>query len=112
MPRVVAGRPGWVEGSVEELLGLTPEESALIQLRLDLAHAVRVRRERVGMTQAQLARRTGSTQPRVARLEKGDASLEALARALLVMGARRAELGRVVARGIAGRTRLARAGRP
>lgn len=97
MAKAVTGRPGWIEGTADELLGLTPEESALVQLRLDLADAVRERRARARMTQAELARRTGSTQPRVARLERGDASIEALARAMFVMGAGRADVGRIVA---------------
>lgn len=109
MPKPVAGRPGWVEGSAEDLLGLSPEEAALVQLRLDLADAVRERRASLHMTQAELARRTGSTQPRVARLERGDASLEALARAMLAMGARRSDLGVLVARGV--KRRRARGGR-
>lgn len=97
MTKAVTGRPGWVERTADELLGLTPEESALVQLRLDLADAVRERRARSRMTQAELARRTGSTQPRVARLERGDASIEALARAMFVMGAGGADVGRIVA---------------
>ena len=97
MPKAVAGRAGWVEGTADELLELTPEESALVQLRLDLADAVRERRAQSGITQAELARRTGSTQPRVARLERGDGSLEALARAMFVMGAGRVDVGMVVA---------------
>lgn len=106
MPKAVIGRPGWVEGTADELLGLTPEESALVQLRLDLADAVRERRARFRMTQAELARRTGSTQPRVARLERGDASIEALARAMFVMGAGRADVGMIVAgRAVRGGTR-------
>lgn len=106
MPRKVAGKPGWVEGSADELLDLSAEESALVQLRLDLADAVRARRVRLGITQAELARRTGSTQPRVTRLEQGDASFDALAWALLALGAGRRGIAAVIAR--SSRSRVSR----
>lgn len=101
MPKQVPGKPGWVEGSADELLGLEPWESELIELRLALADAVRERRSRRGLTQKQLAVLVGSTQPRVARLEHAEASLEAIVRAVMALGANRAEVARIVARKVA-----------
>jgi transcriptional regulator with XRE-family HTH domain len=49
------------------------------------------------MTQSDLARRMRSTQPRVARLEQAEASLEMLIRALFALGATRREIGRLLA---------------
>lgn len=98
MPRRVPGRAGWVEGGIDELLGLEPWEVELIELRLSLADAVRARRVRQGLSQRELAERVGSTQPRVARLEQADASLDAILRAAFALGASRGEVARLVAR--------------
>jgi transcriptional regulator with XRE-family HTH domain len=98
MARRVPGKPGWVEGSVDELLELEPWESELIELRLALADAVREKRSCQGLSQKELADRVGSTQPRVARLEQAEASLDAILRAVFALGASRDEVGRIVAR--------------
>jgi hypothetical protein len=98
MARRVPGKPGWVEGSVDELLELEPWESELIELRLALADAVREKRSRQGLSQKELADRVGSTQPRVARLEQAEASLDFILRAVFALGANRDEVGRIVAR--------------
>jgi hypothetical protein len=39
MPKAVAGRPGWVEGTVQELLGLTDREMQRIESRLEAARS-------------------------------------------------------------------------
>jgi len=88
---------GWTEGSVEELLALTPEESAIVEMRVRLSESVRERRRAKGLTQRELARRIGSTQPRVAKLEQAGASIEMLMRALLALGADRKEIARLLA---------------
>lgn len=76
--------------TVRELLGLNEAESAIVELRVELAAAVRERRIAAGLTQAELARALGSSQSRVAKLEGGDpqASLESMVRALAVAGGR------------------------
>jgi len=89
---------GWREGSVADLLGLTPEEETLIELKLDLAQAVRERRRTQGLTQTGLAEQLGSSQSRVAKIEAGDpsVSLELLVRALLTLGTTRECLGGLI----------------
>jgi predicted transcriptional regulator len=79
---------GWTEGSVQELLGLTDEEAAIVEMRVRLSQRI---------TQKDLARRMRSTQPRVARLEQADASIEMLMRALFVLGADRKEIAKLLA---------------
>lgn len=88
---------GWTEGSVEELLALTPDESAIVEMRIRLSESVRERRRAKGLTQHELARRIGSSQQRVAKLEQAGASLEMLTRALLALGASRKEIARLLA---------------
>jgi ribosome-binding protein aMBF1 (putative translation factor) len=89
---------GWTVGSAREFLGLSDEENAIIEVRLDLAERLRTMRQEGGVSQAELARRIGSSQSRVAKMEAGDASvsIELLLRALFQLGATRRELGRVI----------------
>lgn len=72
---------------------------AVAEARLVLAAAVRRRRRESGLTQVRLARLLGSSQSRVAKLEAADVtvSLELFMRALVVLGATRVEVGRVMA---------------
>ena len=77
---------GWKVGTVQEALALSDEEMAVIEMKLALSDAVRSIRERKRVTQAKLAKLMGTSQPRVATLETGEASLDLLVRALLVLG--------------------------
>jgi len=58
-------KAGWKVGSIDELLGLSAEESAIIEMRLSLASGIKQRRMLLGITEAQLAKRLGSSQSRV-----------------------------------------------
>ena len=94
---------GFTIGSAAEFLQLTPEEVALVEMRLALSRTLRERRAEAGLTQAQVARRTGSSQSRVAKMEAGDpsVSLDLLIRALLSIGASRRDVGQSLARRVA-----------
>jgi ribosome-binding protein aMBF1 (putative translation factor) len=87
---------GWRVSTVSEFLGLTDEETALIELKLDLARAVRAERVRRQMTQEELGKLLGSSQSRVAKMEAGDptVSIDLLVRSLLKVGVNRRELVR------------------
>ena len=91
---------GWRVGSVKELLDLSDEEAAFIELRLKLAEGLKARRSARGLTQMDLARAVGSSQSRVAKMEAGDptVSLDLLVKSLLALGASNRELGRMIAR--------------
>src|SRR5713101_7801268 len=87
---------GWRVGTVKEFLGLTDEEEIVIELKLDLAKAVKAERTRRELPQDELGRMLGSSQSRVAKMEAGDpsVSIDLLIRALLRMGASRRDLAR------------------
>lgn len=93
-------RAGWKIGSVQDFLELTDEEMALIEMRLTLADSIKQRRQSAGLTQTELARKLGSSQSRVAKMESADASvsLELLIQAVLKLGASRQEVGRIIGR--------------
>jgi transcriptional regulator with XRE-family HTH domain len=89
---------GWKVGSVADFLGLTPEEMALIDIKLALSRTLRHRRQE-RMTQAELADKIHSSQPRIAKAEGGDSSvsMELLVRAILATGATLNEIAQVIA---------------
>ena len=91
---------GWRSGDAADFLELSTEEAAFVELKLALADYLREVRARNGWTQAQVARRLGSSQSRVAKMEAADASvsLDLLVKALLTLGASRSEVGSVIAR--------------
>ena len=65
-------RAGWKVGTVGEFFELTPAEEDLIETKLRLGGLVRALRKRSHLSQADLARRIGSSQPRVAKIESHD----------------------------------------
>lgn len=89
---------GWRAGTVAEFLGLAPEESALIEIRLVLGQYLKQRRES-SMTQAELADKIGTSKPQIAKAESGDTSvsLDLLVRAALATGATPVEIGKAIA---------------
>jgi DNA-binding XRE family transcriptional regulator len=83
-------RRGWKVGETADFLGLSPEEEALVAVKMELVDALRQRRRKSDLTQAELAKRIGSSQSRVAKMEAGDpsVSIELIIRALLAIGVR------------------------
>ena len=90
---------GWRVGSADQFLGLTEEESALVELKRALGQELRQRRVKRHWTQTHLSNRIGTSQSRVAKMEAADASvsLDLLVRALLALGLSRAQLARTMA---------------
>ena len=91
---------GWRSGDAADFLELSAEEAAFIELKLALADYLRELRRRNSWTQSQVARRLGSSQSRVAKMEAADASvsLDLLIKSLLALGASRREVGSVIAK--------------
>jgi ribosome-binding protein aMBF1 (putative translation factor) len=90
---------GWVETTVDELFGLDEIDRQVVELRVRLAREVRRRREAAGLSQGGLAARIESSQPRVARIEGGQAgvSLDLLVSAFFATGGSLDDLAGVVA---------------
>lgn len=80
---------GWRIGSTTEFLKLSPQEAALVELRLNLSRAVRKRRVDLGISQVALAQRLQSSQSRIAKIEAADSSvsIDLILRALFALGA-------------------------
>ncbi|MEE4175283.1 MAG: helix-turn-helix domain-containing protein [Xanthomonadales bacterium] len=91
-------RKGWKVGSAADFLGLSPEESAYVEMKLALSAALRKRRRQNQLTQADLARVIASSQSRVAKMEAGDptVSIDLLVKSLLALGVSRKELARTI----------------
>jgi predicted XRE-type DNA-binding protein len=89
---------GYKVGSVEEFLGLSPEESEYIELKLALSEALANRRKKSNLTQAQLAKILKSSQSRVAKMEKGDpsVSVDLLVKSLFSLGADKKSIAKAI----------------
>ena len=89
---------GWKVGTAEEFLNLSPEESAYVELKLELSKILQEARREHQLTQEQLARLLKSSQSRVAKMEIGDpsVSLDLLVRSLLALGTSRKKLVRML----------------
>lgn len=89
---------GWQVGSVAEFLGLTPEESAYIELRIRLTDALKARRRIAKLSQKAFAMNMKSSQSRIAKAESNDAtvSLDLLIRSLLGLGVTLDQLARIL----------------
>lgn len=90
---------GWRLGSATEFLGLSPEESAYIEMKLSLSEALRKERMKQNLSQVGLARLIASSQSRVAKMESADASvsMDLLVNSLLALGVPRKKIARVLA---------------
>ena len=85
---------GWKVGTTRDFIGLTEQEAALVEVKLSLIDALRISRHKHHLSQIDLARRIGSSQSRVAKIEAGDpsVSLDLIVRALIATGATQSEI--------------------
>jgi predicted transcriptional regulator len=86
--RIKLEHAGWRSGSAAEFLGLSPEESAYIEMKLSLSDALREERVKQNLSQIELANLIASSQSRVAKMESADASvsMDLLVKSLLSLG--------------------------
>jgi DNA-binding XRE family transcriptional regulator len=89
---------GWKTGSAGEFLNLSDAECAVIDLKLSLARALKERRLKKRVTQAELAAAISSSQSRIAKMEAGDpsVSLDLLVKTMLSLGATRRDLANAI----------------
>ena len=89
---------GWTVGNASDFLELTPAEAELVELKVRLALFAKEQRKMSNMSQDALAKKMGSSQSRVAKIESGDpsVSLDLIVRALLTSGATRQELAQII----------------
>ena len=104
---------GWKIGSAEEFLGLGQEEAAFVEVKLTLSEELRELRAKRGLSQVELAKRLGSSQSRVAKMEGSDptVSIDLLIKGLLAMGATKGRIAKAIGREAVPRARKARARR-
>jgi DNA-binding XRE family transcriptional regulator len=89
---------GWTVGNTSDFLELTSAETELVELKVQLALLVKELRKNKNLSQNALAKKMGSSQSRIAKIESGDpsVSLDLIVRALLTSGATRQELAQVI----------------
>ena len=91
-------RAGWKVGSAQEFLGLSKEEAAYLEVKLQLTRELLKRRKSLKMSQVAVAKRIRSSQSRVAKMEAGDptVSIDLLVRSLIALGGSPSALERVM----------------
>lgn len=89
---------GWEVGSADDFLGLTPAESAYLDMKMALSRSLKDRRVEKQLTQIKFAKIIQSSQSRVAKMEAGDAtvSLDLLIKSHLALGATVEELADIL----------------
>ena len=85
---------GWVEGSVKDFLDLSDADVEYIELRRTLSRLLKNRRRKLHLTQVEVAARLQTSQSRVAKMEKADATVSSdlLLQSLFRLGLKRKEL--------------------
>ena len=91
-------RAGWAVGNAGDFLGLSDDERRFIETKLALAAGLRQWREHLGLTQTEVAKRFGSSQSRVAKMEAADktVSTDLLLRSLFRLGAGQRDVARLL----------------
>lgn len=87
-------------GDAADFLDLSPEEAQLVEVKLALGDYLRTIRREHRWSQTQVAKRIGSSQSRVAKMEAADASvsLDLIVKSLFSLGASSRDIGRIISR--------------
>jgi len=89
---------GWVEGSVKDFLELSDADVEYIELRRALSRLLKEARQKLHLTQVQVAARLRTSQSRLAKMEKADptVSSDLLLRSLFQLGLTRKQLAQAI----------------
>ena len=93
-------RAGYRATDTQEFLGLWDAEAVFVELKIALIERLRRVRHAKDVSQSELAKRLGSSQSRVAKMEAvtSDVSLDLIFKALLVLGEDLKRLGKTIAK--------------
>jgi DNA-binding XRE family transcriptional regulator len=88
---------GWITGDSSDFLDLSPEEARLIDLKLALRASLKDERKKRNVTQEELAKAMGSSQSRIAKMERGDpaVSVDLLLKALMSLGMTNKQISKI-----------------
>lgn len=91
-------KAGWQVGNAADFLELTPQESVYLEIKLALAKALQERRRELRLTQSQMAQLLKSGQSRVAKMEKGEASvsIDLMVRSLCALDVSRSAVAKAI----------------
>jgi DNA-binding XRE family transcriptional regulator len=95
---------GFRVGDAEDFLGLTPEERQIVALRVAVARTVRRLREKMHLSQQELAKRIQSSQSRVAKIEAAaeGVSLDLSFRGLFAVGGKLSDVATLAGPAVTG----------
>lgn len=104
---------GFHVGDAEDFLELTPEEQEIVALRVAVARTVRRLREKMHLSQQELAKRIESSQSRVAKIEAAaeGVSLDLSFRGLFAVGGKLSDLAKLPGQTATGSRRQKERGR-
>src|SRR5258708_35048266 len=85
---------GFQIGNAEDFLELSEEERKMVDLRITISRRIRTLREKLKLSQQQLAAQLHSSQSRIAKMEAAanDVSLDLLFKGLFAVGGRLGDL--------------------
>jgi predicted XRE-type DNA-binding protein len=91
-------RKGWKVGTASDFLNLSREEEEYIELKLALSNYFQKLRKKKHLTQMQVAETIKSSQSRVAKIERAEASvsLDLIVRSLIALGSSKKDIGKVM----------------
>lgn len=89
---------GYQVGDAADFLGLSPEEEALINMKVKLSKQLIVLRKKGGFSQGALAKMIGSSQSRVAKMEACDpsVSMDLMFKSAFALGADQTKIGKFI----------------